>query len=123
LRSGGPQTVTTRAGAPALGGGALATLRACPAPAGSHAPGTRQRAGTGVSGARPGPCAQTVIGRSKGPIGAGNRASPPVRWLSTDAATARPSAIAHTINDCPRAASPATKTPGTFVANPASRAM
>ena len=33
--------------------------------------------------------------------------------MSTEAAAARPSAIAHTMSDCPRPASPATKTPGT----------
>ena len=37
---------------------------------------------------------------------------------STAAAAARPSAIAHTISDCPRPMSPATKTPGTVVMYP-----
>ena len=56
--------------------------------------------------------AQTTSGRSVGLIGAG-RVVEPVRYASTAAAAARPSAIAQTISDCPRPASPATKTPGT----------
>ena len=51
-------------------------------------------------------------GRSVGGIGAGSVVEP-VRYLSTAAAAARPSAIAHTMSDWPRPASPATKTPGT----------
>ena len=43
------------------------------------------------------------------------RAAPvePVRYSSTPAAAARPSAIAHTISDWPRPQSPATNTPST----------
>ncbi|PVZ14194.1 putative serine esterase DUF676 [Actinomycetospora cinnamomea] len=52
--------------------------------------------------------------RSVGSIGRG-RTSRPVRWASTPAAAERPSAIAQTMSDCPRPASPATKTPGTDV--------
>jgi hypothetical protein len=47
----------------------------------------------------------------------------PVRYLSTAEAAARPSAIAQTISDWPRPASPATKTPETEVMYAASRAM
>ena len=55
---------------------------------------------------------QTTRGRSVGGIGTG-RLVEPVRYSSTAAAAARPSAIAHTISDWPRPASPATKTPST----------
>ena len=58
------------------------------------------------------PTCQTTSGRSVGGIGTG-RVVDPVRKRSTPAAAARPSAIAHTISDWPRPASPATKTPGT----------
>ena len=44
-----------------------------------------------------------------GVIGAGSRPPPPRYWW-TAAAADRPSAIAHTISDGPRRASPATKT-------------
>ena len=50
------------------------------------------------------------------------QAGRPVRYSSTAAAAARPSAIAHTISDWPRPASPATKTPSALVAYDASRA-
>ena len=50
---------------------------------------------------------QTASGRSVGGIGAGS-VVPPVSCLSTQAAAARPSEIAHTISDWPRPASPAT---------------
>jgi hypothetical protein len=55
---------------------------------------------------------QTISGRAVGGMGAGSRVSP-VRKRSTAAAAARPSAMAQTISDWPRPASPATKTPGT----------
>src|SRR6476646_7814549 len=58
--------------------------------------------------------AHAVSGRSVGLIGLG-RAEEPVRNASTPCAAARPSAMAQTISDCPRPASPATKTPGTEV--------
>src|SRR5919197_6760545 len=63
---------------------------------------------------------QTASGRSDAGIGAGSVVEPD-RYASTPAAQARPSAMAHTISDCPRPASPATKTPGTFVAYASSR--
>ena len=44
----------------------------------------------------------------------------PLRYASTCAAAERPSAIAHTMSDCPRAMSPAANTPGTDVAREAS---
>ena len=58
---------------------------------------------------------QTTSGRAVGGIGAG-RVVEPIRWASTAAAAARPSAIAQTIRDWPRPASPATNTPGTLEA-------
>ena len=64
----------------------------------------------------------TVSARSVGLMGAG-RALAPVRKRSTPLAAERPSAMAHTISDWPRPASPATYTPGTLVAKSASRAM
>jgi hypothetical protein len=57
----------------------------------------------------------TINGRAVGKIGAGNCVDPS-KYASTADAQLRPSAIAQTINDCPRPASPATKTPSTFVA-------
>ncbi|GAP59839.1 hypothetical protein AHiyo1_32190 [Arthrobacter sp. Hiyo1] len=54
------------------------------------------------------------MARSVGATGAG-RMVLPMRYLSTAAAQARPSAIAQTIKDCPRPASPATKTPSVLV--------
>ena len=54
---------------------------------------------------------QTVIWRTEAASGLG-RFVEPIRNSSIDAAAARPSAIAHTINDWPRPASPATNTPG-----------
>ena len=59
------------------------------------------------------PC-QTESGRAVGGMGDG-RVVEPVRYVSTAAAAERPSAIAQTISDCPRPASPATKTPGSDV--------
>src|SRR5690606_22536965 len=59
--------------------------------------------------------AQSPIPRSEGRTGAGSWVSPS-RKRSTAAATARPSAIAHTMSDWPRPASPATNTPGSGVA-------
>ena len=56
---------------------------------------------------------QTVSGRAVGGIGAG-RLVEPERYASTPAAAERPSAMAHTISDCPRPASPATNTPSTL---------
>ena len=61
------------------------------------------------------PPGQTTSGRAVGGIGAG-RVVEPIRWASTAAAAARPSAIAQTISDWPRPASPATNTPGTLEA-------
>ncbi len=49
-----------------------------------------------------------------GGIGAGSVVDP-VRYVSTAAAVDLPSAIAQTINDCPRPASPVTNTPGSDV--------
>ena len=43
------------------------------------------------------------------------RSVEPIRYLSTNLAACRPSRIAHTIRDWPRAISPAAKMPGTFV--------
>ena len=57
-----------------------------------------------------------------GSIGAGSEVAP-VSHSSTAAAADRPSAIAQTISDWPRPASPATNTPGTVDMNDASRAM
>lgn len=59
--------------------------------------------------------AQTIRERSVGRIGAGS-ALAPVRKRSTPRAAERPSAMAHTMRDWPRPASPATKTPSTLVA-------
>ncbi len=56
---------------------------------------------------------QTTSGRAVGGMGAG-RVVEPIRCASTAAAAARPSAIAQTISDWPRPASPATNTPGTL---------
>src|SRR5215207_3723496 len=68
------------------------------------------------------PAAQVQrCGTAVGLIGAGS-AVRPIRYRSTPAAAARPSAMAHTISDCPRPMSPATNTPGTVVAKSASRA-
>ena len=52
-------------------------------------------------------------------VGATGRGSivSPVSQASAAAAAARPSAIAHTMSDCPRPMSPATKTPGTVDMN------
>src|SRR5450631_988785 len=47
----------------------------------------------------------------------------PVRYASQLRAAARPSAIAHTISDAPRTASPAAKTPDVVQANASSTAM
>ena len=58
---------------------------------------------------------QTIRERSVGRIGAG-RALAPVRKRSTPRAAERPSAMAQTMSDWPRPASPATKTPATLVA-------
>src|SRR6185369_5655882 len=58
----------------------------------------------------------TVSGR----IGVGS-VDDPDKYASTAAAAARPSAMAHTINDCPRPASPATNTPSAVDFQPASR--
>src|SRR6185312_10546963 len=44
-------------------------------------------------------------------MGAGSTLGP-ARYSSAAAAAARPSAMAHTISDCPRPMSPATNTPG-----------
>ena len=57
-----------------------------------------------------------------GSIGAGSEVAP-VSHSSTADAADRPSAIAQTISDWPRPASPATNTPGTVDMNAASRAM
>ncbi len=57
---------------------------------------------------------QTSSGRAVAGIGDG-RLVAPIRNESTLAAAARPSAMAQTISDCPRPASPATNTPGTSV--------
>src|SRR4029079_6512432 len=65
--------------------------------------------------------AQTTNGRAVGGIGLG-RLVAPVRYSSPAAAAARPSAIAQTISDWPRPASPAPKTPSTLEAYDASRA-
>ena len=46
-----------------------------------------------------------------------------MRYLSTAAAALRPSAIAQTISDCPRPASPATKIPSSLVSKSALRAI
>src|SRR5207249_12221539 len=46
--------------------------------------------------------------------GAG-RSDLPIRKRSTPRAALRPSAMAHTMSDCPRCMSPAAKTPGTLV--------
>ncbi len=61
------------------------------------------------------PPGQTTRGRAVGGIGAGSVVEP-IRWASTAAAAARPSAMAQTISDWPRPASPATNTPGTLEA-------
>src|SRR5690349_14170034 len=53
-------------------------------------------------------------GAGVGVIGDGS-AVWPIKNRSAPAAAARPSAMAQTINDCPRPMSPATKTPGTEV--------
>ena len=53
-------------------------------------------------------------GRAVGAIGLGSSVSP-MSHLSTPAAQARPSAMAHTIRLWPRPMSPATNTPGTLV--------
>jgi hypothetical protein len=58
---------------------------------------------------------QAVMDRADAGSGHGRFVSP-IRNSSMDAAAARPSAMAHTINDCPRPASPATNTPGTPLA-------
>ena len=55
---------------------------------------------------------QAVTARDEAGSGRGRFVSP-MRNSSMDAAAARPSAMAHTISDCPRPASPATKIPGT----------
>jgi hypothetical protein len=57
---------------------------------------------------------KTWSARSFAVTGAGNSVAPS-RYSSTCAATARPSAIAQTIRDAPRPASPATNTPSTSV--------
>ena len=62
-----------------------------------------------------GPFGQTIIWRAVGGIGRGSLVEPD-RYSSTPAAQARPSAIAQTISDWPRPASPQTKTPSTSVA-------
>ncbi len=51
----------------------------------------------------------TTSGRAVGGMGAG-RFVEPIRCSSMAAAAARPSAMAQTISDCPRPASPATNT-------------
>jgi hypothetical protein len=57
----------------------------------------------------------TSIGRAVAGIGLGSLVVPD-RYSSTPAAQARPSAMAQTISDCPRPASPQTNTPSTLVA-------
>src|SRR5829696_4275470 len=58
---------------------------------------------------------QTIIWRAVGGMGRGSLVDPE-RYASTPAAQARPSAMAQTINDWPRPASPQAKTPSTSVA-------
>src|SRR4051812_5631239 len=67
---------------------------------------TQDKEGPPHTGAAPGSCPlpQTLIGRAVGPIGRGSVEPLPCSQESTPAAAARPSAIAHTINDCPRPA-------------------
>ena len=67
-----------------------------------------------AKGPRPAYAGCRPIATSVGRTGAGSAVSP-IRYSSTCAAAARPSAIAHTMSDCPRPASPATKTPGAVV--------
>jgi triacylglycerol lipase len=71
---------------------------------------SEQRVRSGPAGRHP----RQAMARSVGSIGRG-RMSRPVRWASTPAAAERPSAMAQTISDWPRPASPAAKTPGTEV--------
>src|ERR1035437_4524787 len=65
----------------------------------------------------------TLSGESVAFTGRGSAENPPIRKASTPAAAERPSAMAHTISDWPRPASPATKTPGTDVMKALSRLM
>ena len=58
---------------------------------------------------------QTIIWRAVGGMGRGSLVDPE-RYASTPAAQALPSAMAQTINDWPRPASPQAKTPSTSVA-------
>jgi hypothetical protein len=84
-------------------------------PGRTHCPPARNQPGrSGESSPSVQRRAQTVSGRALGGIAVGNVVLPDSQ-VSTPAAQDRPSAIAQTISDCPRPASPATNTPGTLL--------